>query len=258
MGCLPAPRGRGGPRHEVMKKLAALIAIAVLALFLSRARERAVHSVSLAHKEEAVERAKGISALDEVRQLDMLANPTPRAGQAETDAVDRSPFHLLAVSPAGKYQRIAGPLTFRARDTVRLALEIHPSLVADDMPDPTVGPGQPNRPDLRVANTSFEVVADEGGAARPVPYRAYCSPAPEPSDITVSLELGGGHDALDAAAKKIHVQELSGAISSGDARSRLAALREGYVPNTRGSYRVRAIYRNGKLATAPVTVIITD
>jgi hypothetical protein len=241
-----------------LKKLAVLIIAIVLVVFLSRARERAVHSVSLAHKADAVERAKGISALEEVRQLDMLANPAPRAGQAEADAVDRTPFHFLAVSPAGKYVKVDGPLKFRSRDPVRLVLEIHPALVADDMPDPAVGAGQPNRPDVRAANTSFEVLADENGRAKPVPYRAYCSPAPEPSDITVSLELGGGHDALDAAAKKIHVQELSGAISSADARSRLAALREGYVPNARGSYQIRAVYRNGRLATAPVTVIITD
>ena len=241
-----------------MKKLAVLLAAAVLVLILSRARERAVHSVSLAQKADAIERAKGISALDELHQLDKLANPPPRAGQAEADAVDWSPFHFLSVSPAGRYARVAGPLTFRARDPVRLILEIHPALVADDMPDPTVGPGQPNRPDLRAANTTFEVLADDGGQARPAPYRAYCSPAPEPSNLAVSLELGGGHDALDAAAKRIHVQELSGAISSEDARKGLAALREGYVPNTRGSYQVRAVYRNGKLATAPVTVIITD
>jgi hypothetical protein len=239
-----------------MKRLAVLIAAAVLVLILTKARERAVHSVSLAHKADAVERAKGIGALEEVRQLNMLANPAPGADQA--DALDRSPFHFLAVSPAGRYLRVDGPLKFRAGDAVRLVLEIHPALVAEDMPDPAKGPGQPNRPDVRPANTSFEVLADVDGTARPVPFRAFCSPAPEPSDMTVSLELGGGHDALDAAAKKIHMRELSGAISSAEARGQLGALHDGYVPNTKGSYQVRAVYRNGRLATAPVTVIITD
>jgi len=241
-----------------MKKLGALVVIAIVVLILTRARDRAVHSVNLARQADAVERAKGISALEEKRELDRLSSPGAAPGRAEDDAIDRTPFHFLAVSPAGRYIRIAGPLTFRARDTIRLVLEIHPSLVAADMPDPLVRPGEPNRPDRRPMNTSFEITADEGGAPRPVPFRATCTLAPEPSDLAVGLELGGNHDARDAEEKRIHMQELSGRISSAQARDQLAALAGAYVPNTQGTYQVRAIYGHGRLATAPITVIISE
>lgn len=241
-----------------MKKIGIIVGIVVLALLLSKARDRAVRAVDMTHRTDAVERAKNISLLDEKRELDVMANSAPGPGSAEESAMDRSPFHFLALSPSGRYLSITGPLTFNARDTVRLVLEIHPALVEDDMPDPTIKPGEPNRPDLRIANTAFEVLADEDGKARPVPFRSYCSLAPEPSDIAVNLELGGSHDALDAAAKRIHEQELARTISPADARRQLEALYKDYAPNKRGSYQIRAVYRHGRLATAPITLIITD
>jgi len=251
-----SPAGRAPP--EAMKKLGAILGVIVLALVLSRVRDRAVHSVSLTHTADAVQRARGVNALDEKRQLDMLANPAPDPGRAQADAIDRSPFHFLALSPSGRYVTIAGPLTFRAGEPVRLILEIHPALVAEDMPDPLVRQGEPNRPDLRIANTSFEVLADENGAARAVPFRADCRLAPEPSDIAVSLELGGNHDARDEAERRIRALELAGRIGPADARAQLAALNQAYAPNAKGAYRVRAVYRQGRLATEPITLIITD
>jgi len=241
-----------------MKKLAVLALVAVSVWILLKARDRAVHSVRLAHETDAVGRAKGIGALDDKRQLDLLANPAAAPGRAEDDAMERSPFHFLAVAPAGRYLRIAGPLAIPSKDPVRLVLEIHPDLVADDMPDPAAGPGEPSRPDRRISNTTFEVTSDPDGAARPAPFRAYCSLAPEPSDILVTLEIGGNRDALDAASRRIHEQELARTITSADARSQLSALRDRFVPNASGTYRVRAVYRHGKLVTAPITVIVTD
>jgi len=257
-GAHPRRIEAGRRTREAMKKLGALVVIAIVVLILTRARDRAVHSVNLARPEDAVERAKGISALEEKRELDRLANPGAAPGRAQDDAIDRTPFHFLAVSPAGRYVRVAGALTFHASDAIRLVLEIHPSLVAADMPDPLVKPGEPNRPDRRPMNTSFEVTADEGGTPRPAPFWATCSLAPEPSDLAVALELGGNRDARDAAAKRIHMQELSGRISSAQARDQLAALNGAYVPNTKGTYQVRAVYGHGRLATAPITIIITD
>jgi hypothetical protein len=241
-----------------MKKLGVLIAAAALIWVMFKARDKAVKSVNVVDRALAGERAKGFSALEEKLALDRLSSQAPGPGRAQDDAIDRSPFHLLATTPAGRYLRIAGPLTFHAMEPVRLVLEIHPDLVADDMAPPPGRGGDPTRPDLRIANTAFEVTSDRDGAARPVPYRAVCSLAPEPSDICVNLEIGGNHDALDAASKRIGAQEHAWVIGSAEARRQLAALKDSYVPNTKGAYQVRAVYRNGKFATAPITVIITD
>jgi len=240
-----------------MKKLGIFVAIAVLVWVMFKVRDKAVNLVNVSESALASQRAKGFSAMEEKQALDKIARQAPGTGRAE-DEVDRSPFHLLATTPAGRYLRIAGPLTFHAGEPVRLVLEIHPDLVADDMPPAQGMGGDPSRPDLRVANTSFEVTADRAGAAGPVPYRAACSLAPEPSDIAVSLEIGGNHDAFDAAVKKVKAQEHAWVIGSAEARRQLVALQDSYVPNTKGTYQVRAVYRNGKFVTAPVTVIITD
>jgi len=247
----------GGNDNKVMKKLGFLVAIAALAWVMFKVRDKAVNLVDVSEGALARQRAKGFSAMEEKQELEKIASHASGTGRAE-DEIDRSPFHLLATTPAGRYLRIAVPLTFHAREPVRLVLEIHPDLVADDMPlSPGTG-GAPSRPDLRVANTSFEVTFERAGAAGPVPYRAACSLAPEPSDISVSLEIGGNHDAFDAASKKIKAQEHAWVIGSAEARRQLEALQDSYVPNTKGTYQVRAVYRNGKLVTAPVTVVITD
>jgi hypothetical protein len=241
-----------------MKKLGALVAIALLFWVLIKVRDMMVRSVDVTEKALADEKARNVPMLADKQELDRLSMKAAALNRAGLDAVDSSPFHLMAVTPVGRYVRIAGPLTFRAKDPVRFALEIQPDLIGDDMPTPPGTPAAQARPDLRVPNISFEVTSERDGAARPIPYRAYCSPAPEPSDISVNLELGGNHDALDAASRKINAQQLSGAIGSGEARSRLAALHEGYVPNAKGTYRIKAYYRSGMLVTAPVTVIVTD
>src|ERR1022692_1034075 len=50
-----------------------------------------------------------------------------------------------------------------------------------------------------------------------------------------------------------------GAVNQkGPEASFLATLHEGYAPNAKGTYRIRAVYRGGRLATALVTIIISD
>lgn len=250
------PWGRGFRNH--MKKLGILVAIALLVWVLIKVRDRMVRSVDVTEKALAVEKALNVPMLAEEKELDRLAAKATADSRAVNESTDRTPFHLLATTPAGRFVKISGPLTFHAKDPIHLTLEIQPDLIADDMPTLPGTPAAKARPDLRIPNISFEVTSDRDGAARPVPFRASCSPAPEPSDISVDLEFGANHDALDAASKKINAQQLSGAIDSGEALSRLAALHEGYVPNSKGTYQIRAVYRNGRLVTAPVTVIITD
>ena len=241
-----------------MKKLGVIVAVAVLIWVMFKVRDKAVKSVNVADRALAGERAKGFSALEEKQALDKLTSQAPGPGRSQDDAIDRSPFHFLATTPAGRYLRIAGPLTFHAKEPVRLVLEMHPGLAGNDMAPPPGSGGDPSQPDLRIANTTFEVTCDRDGEPRPAPYRAVCKLAPEPSDISVSLELGGNHDALDAASKRISAREHAWGIGSAEARRQLAALNESYEPNTTGTYQVRAVYRNGKFATPPITVIITD
>ena len=235
-----------------------LVAIALLFWVGIKVRDLVVRAVDVTVRSQAAEKAKDVPMLAEKQELERLAMKATAETRAANEAIDASPFHLMATTPAGRYLKISGPLTFHAKDPVRLALEIQPDLIGDDMPTPQGTPANQARPDLRIPNISFEVTSDRDGAARPSAYRAFCSPAPEPSDISVNLELGGNHDALDAASRKINAQQLSGAIGSDEARSRLAALHEGYAPNAKGTYRIRAVYRGGRLATALVTIIISD
>lgn len=216
--------GNLGFTQSSMKKLGVFVVVVFLLWFLLRIRGWAVKPAAMRQAPEAIEKPKAMDAVAEMKELDKMAVAAPVPGKAADDAIDRSPFHFLSTTPAGKYAKVSGPLRFRAKDPIRLVLEMSPDLVAEDMPDKFAKPGDPPRPDQRIANTTFEVTTDEGGTAKPVPYRAVGGPAPEPSDIVVVLELGATRA----------------------------------TPNAKGSYQVRAIYRHGKLVTAPITVVIGD
>jgi hypothetical protein len=205
-----------------MKKFGALVAVALIVWFVFRIRSWAVRPANVRQAPEAVEQQKGMDAVSVMKQLDKMAVAASVPGKPADDAIDRSPFHFLSKTPAGKYVKVSGPLTFHGKEPIQLVLEINPDQVADDMPDKFAKPGDPPKPDQRIVNTSFEVTTGEGGAATAVPFRAYGGPAPEPSDLVVVLQLGAKHD------------------------------------NPKGSYQIRAIYRHGKLSTAPITVIVAD
>jgi hypothetical protein len=241
-----------------MKKFVVFIACVFLVWFLVKIRGCAMKSVNAAHDALAAENAKGLKALAEQKELERAAGPTPTPTTPAVVAIDTSPFHFLAATPAGKFVRIAGPLTFRAKDPVRIALEISPDVVGLDMPSPVQKPGEQPRRDVRISNTTFEVMSNGEGAARAAPFRVFCSLAPEPAIITVDLELGGNHDALDAESKKIYAREIANEIGQVEARGQLESLHGNYVSNAKGTYEIRAVYRHGRLVTAPITVIISD
>jgi hypothetical protein len=213
-----------GNPNSSMKKFGVFVAVVLLLWFLLRIRGWAVKPAAVRQAPEAIETPKGMDAVAEMKALDKMAVAAPVKGKTADDAIDRSPFHFLSTTPAGKYAKVSGPLTFHAKEPIRLVLEMSPEQVSEDMPDLFAKPGDTPKPDQRIANTTFEVTTDKDGTAEPVPYRAYGSPAPEPSDVIVVLELGAKHGA----------------------------------PNARGSYQIRAIYRQGKMTTAPITVIVAD
>ncbi len=247
------------PPQKEMKSFFVLVAAVLLVWFLVNIKNRAVDRVTADQRALAAERAKAKSELSEEQELDRISTPAATAPRkAAVDAVDTTPIHFLSPTPSGSYAPVGGPLTFPARGPVRIQLDLSVDAVAGDMPNPAQRPDEPPRPDVRIANLSFQVTADREGAARAAPFRAFCSLTPEASIISVELELGGGHDAMDAESKRIYAKEIAGTIDQAEARRQLEALHDAFLPNAKGTYQVRADYRNGRLVSAPVTVVITE
>jgi hypothetical protein len=241
-----------------MKSFFVFVAVLLLVWFLMNIRSRALNRVEAGQKVLAAERAKALSEQSEQAEVEKISAPAPAAPKPAADAIDTSPIHFLSISPEGAGVPVAGPLSFHARGPIRLVLQISLDAVAEDMPNPAQRPDQPARADLRIANTSFEVTVARDPAAKPVPFRASCSLSPVASDLYVDIEIGGNHDAMDAESKRIYAQELAGAVDQETARGQLAALHDTYRANTKGLYNVRALYRNGRMVSAPITLEITD